>query len=59
MGSLFLRHRRWRQLAVTDVAIGDTADIGDCGDGITPQICNRVTHPRDMSIFFRPGQTVD
>ena len=29
--------------------------IGDCGVGIIPQMCNRVTNPWDMGIFSRPG----
>ena len=28
---------------------------GDCGVGITPQMCNRVTNHGDMSIFSKPG----
>ena len=31
-------------------------DIGDCGVGVTPQICNRVTNHGDMGTFSRPGQ---
>ena len=27
---------------------------GDCGFGITPQMCNRVTNHGDMSIFSKP-----
>ena len=27
---------------------------GDCGVGITPQICNRVTNHGDMSNFSKP-----
>ena len=29
-------------------------DIGDCGVGITPQMCNRVTNHGDMSTFSKP-----
>ena len=31
-----------------------SGDIGDCGVGITPQMCNRVTNHRDMSTFSKP-----
>ena len=49
-----------------DVARGVTGDIctelpaissrvfGDCGVGITPQMCNRVTNHLDMGTFFKP-----
>ena len=30
-------------------------DIGDCGVGITPQMCNGVTNHGDMSTFSKPG----
>ena len=33
---------------------GVSGDIGDCGVGITSQMCNRVTNHRDMSIFSKP-----
>ena len=38
-----------------------SGDIGDCGVGITPQMCNRVTNHGDMSTFSKPafGQFVD
>ena len=29
-------------------------DIGDCGVGIIPQMCNRVTNHGDMSTFSKP-----
>ena len=32
---------------------GVTGDIGDCGVGITPQMCNRVTNHGDKSTFFQ------
>ena len=32
---------------------------GDCGVGITPQMCNRVTNHGDMSTFSKPGLPVD
>ena len=35
---------------------GVTGDIGDCGVGITPQMCNRVTNHGDMSTFSKPGK---
>ena len=36
---------------------GVTGDIGDCGVGITPQMCNRVTNHGDMSTFSKPAFT--
>ena len=39
-------YRRYRR--------GVSGDIGDCGVGITPQMCNRVTNLGDMSIFTKP-----
>ena len=33
---------------------GVYGDIGDCGVGITPLMCNRVTNHGDMSIFSKP-----
>ena len=35
---------------------GVYGDIGDCGVGITPQICNRVTNHGDMSTFSKPAR---
>ena len=29
-------------------------NIGDCGVGITPQMCNRVTNHGDMGTFSKP-----
>ena len=37
---------------------GVSGDIGDCGVGITPQMCNRVTNHGDMSTFSKPAQTL-
>ena len=34
---------------------GVYGDIGNCGVGITPQMCNRVTNHGDMSTFSKPG----
>ena len=34
---------------------GVSGDISDCGVGITPQMCNRVTNLGDMSTFSKPG----
>ena len=34
---------------------GDSGDIGDCGVGITPQMCNRVTNHGDVSTFSKPA----
>ena len=34
---------------------GVSCDIGDCGVGITPQMCNRVTNHGDMSTFSKPA----
>ena len=31
---------------------------GDCGVGITPQMCSRVTNHGDMSTFSKPGHRV-
>ena len=33
---------------------GVSGDIGDCGVGITPQMCNRVNNLGDMSTFAKP-----
>ena len=41
-------YRRYRR--------GVSGDIGDCGVGITPQMCNRVTSHGDMSTFSKPGK---
>ena len=35
---------------------GVSGDIGDCGVGITPQMCNRVTNHGDMSTFSKPAR---
>ena len=43
-------YRRYRR--------GVSGDIGDCGVGITPQICNRVTNHGDMSTFSKPDLRV-
>ena len=40
-------YRRYRR--------GVYGNIGDCGVGITPQMCNRVTNHGDTSTFFKPG----
>ena len=39
------RHRR---------SHGVFTDIGNCGVGITPQMCNRVTNHGDMGTFSKP-----
>ena len=39
-------YRRYRR--------GVPGDIGDCGVGITAQMCNRVTNHGDMSTFSKP-----
>ena len=36
---------------------GVYGDIGDCGVGITPQMCNRVTNHGDMSTFSKPASS--
>ena len=41
-------YRRYRR--------GVSSDIGDCGVGITPQMCNRVTNHGDMSTFSKPAE---
>ena len=33
---------------------GVFGNICDCGVGVTPQMCNRVTNHRDMGTFSRP-----
>ena len=33
---------------------GVSGDIGNCGVGITPRMCNRVTNHGDMSTFSKP-----
>ena len=48
-----LRRRRrsaWRRRR----SRGVPRDIGDCGVGITTQMCNRVTNHGDMSTFTKP-----
>ena len=40
-------YRRYRR--------GVSSDIGDCGVGMTPQMCNRVSNHGDMSTFSKPG----
>ena len=36
--------------------IGDrNGDVGDCGVGVTPQMCNRDTNHGDMGTFSKPG----
>ena len=40
--------------AATSGLRGVSGDIGDCGVGITPQMCNRVTNHGDMSTFSKP-----
>ena len=40
-------YRRYRR--------GVFANIGDCGVGVTPQMCNRVTNHGDMGTFSRPA----
>ena len=37
---------------------GVSGDIGDCGVGITLQICNRVTNHGDMSTFSKPVSAI-
>ena len=45
--AIALSYRRYRR--------GVSGDIGDCGVGITPQMCNRVTNHGDMSTFSKPA----
>ena len=40
-------YRRYRR--------GIYGDIGDCGVGTTPQMCNRVSNHGDMSTFSKPA----
>ena len=37
---------------------GVSGNIGDCGVGVTPQMCNRVTNHGDMSAFSKPDRTL-
>ena len=61
-----LMRRRWRgdvgdraELpAITARSFWRYADIGDCGVGITPQMCNRVTNHGDVSTFSKPDRRV-
>ena len=39
-------YRRYRR--------GVSGNIGDCGVGVTPQMCNRVTNHGDISTFSKP-----
>ena len=54
------RHRRserrhWSPRGVSgDIGAEFSGDISDCGVGITPQMCNRVTNHGDMGTFYRP-----
>ena len=34
---------------------GVTGDIDDCGVGVTPQMCNRVTNHGEMGLFSWPA----
>ena len=36
--------------------LGVFGDIGGCGVGVTPQMCNRVTNRGDMGTFSRPAE---
>ena len=47
MSAIARSYRRYRR--------GVYGDIGDCGVGITPQMCNRVTNHGDMSTFSKSG----
>ena len=42
-------YRRYRR--------GVSSNTGNCGVGITPQMCNRVTNHGDMSTFSKPEPT--
>ena len=46
--------RQWRGV-MGNIGEGVSGDIGDCGVGITLQMCNRVTNHGDMSTFSKPG----
>ena len=46
------RHQRSVQQYLR--SCGVSSNIGDCGVGITPQMCNRVTNHGDMSTFSNP-----
>ena len=47
MSAIARSYRRYRH--------GVSGDIGDCGVGITSQMCNRVTNHGDTSTFSKPG----
>ena len=49
-----LMRRRRRSARQRRRSRGVTGDIGDCGVGITPKMCNRVTNHGDMSTFSKP-----
>ena len=61
-GHSMRRYRRWmrrrrrsmRRRCSIVARCGVTSDIGDCGVGTTPQMCNRVTNHGDMSTFSKP-----
>ena len=47
MSAIARSYRRYRR--------GVSGDINNCGVGMTPQMCNRVTNYGDMSTFSKPG----
>ena len=49
--------RRWR--SARSYRRGVFGDIGDCGVGMTPQMCNRVTNHADMTTFSKPALVGD
>ena len=53
-----LMWRRQRSRSYRRYRHGVSGDIGDCGVGITPQMCNRVTNHGDMSTFSKPVHRV-
>ena len=49
------RRRRWMRRRWRSARRRWRSAGGDCGVGITPQMCNRVTNHGDMSTFSKPG----
>ena len=50
MTAIAQSYRRYRR--------GVSGGIGDCGVGITPQMCNRVTNHGDTSTFSKPAMAI-
>ena len=50
-----LMRRRRRLMRRRRRSRGVTGNIGNCGVGVTSQMCNRVTNHGDMCTFSKPG----